>query len=79
MDFSLNPGSGRGDIVVLIPSDLFGTNNNKYVYLYSKLGVNLPADDGFEEWGIGSGGAIIPEPATLALLGLGCLLFRSRK
>ncbi|OHB55015.1 MAG: hypothetical protein A2Y07_02090 [Planctomycetes bacterium GWF2_50_10] len=80
MDYTLNPGSGKGDVVLLVPSVLFGTDTSKYVYLYSKLGVNLQADDGFEEWGIGEGGTpIIPEPATLAILSLGSVLMATRR
>jgi len=86
MNYSLNPGSGRADIVALVPSNLFGSDNNKYVYLYSKMGVNLSSNDGFEEWAVGEGGPIIPgptttpEPATICMLGFGGLaLLRKRR
>jgi hypothetical protein len=81
MDYSLNAGSGKADIDVLVPSALFGTDNNKYVYLYSVMGVNGSADDGFEEWGVGADSVaiIIPEPVTFVLLGLGGLMLRKRK
>jgi hypothetical protein len=79
MDYTLNAGSGKGDIVVLVPTSVF-SGSGQYVYLYSKLGVNLIADDGFEEWGVGNTGPITPEPSTIALLGIGALvLLRKRK
>jgi hypothetical protein len=79
LNYQLNAGSGKGDMDLLVPSSLFGTDNSKYVYLYSKLGVNYPGDDGFEEWGVGYGGPIIPEPATMALLGLGGLILLRKR
>ena len=68
-------------MAALIPSALFGTDNSKYVYLYSTMGATIAASDGFEEWGVGTNAEpiYIPEPATLALLGLGSLLFLKRK
>ncbi len=80
MDYSLNSGSGHGDIAVLVPSILFGTDTSKYVYLYSKLGVNQATDNGFEEWGVGANAEpIIPEPATILLLGLGAMILRRKR
>ena len=78
---TLNAGSGKADMAALIPSALFGTDNSKYVYLYSTMGATIAASDGFEEWGVGTNAEpiYIPEPATLALLGLGSLLFLKRK
>ena len=78
MDYSLNAGSGSGDMTVCIPDSLF--TGGDYVYLYSKLGDTYAADDGFEEWAVGANGPVIPEPATIMLLGLGSLvLIRKRK
>jgi len=74
-----NPGNGRADLAVLIPSSLFGSDNAKYVYLFSELGANCNADNGYEEWGIGTGGTLIPEPATLAILGLGAAVIATRR
>ena len=79
MDYSLNAGSGKCDIVVLIPDSIFGEDESKYVYLYSQFGVNMSSNAGFEEWGVGAGGTVIPEPATLLLLGLGAVWLRSRQ
>jgi hypothetical protein len=69
LDYSLYPGSGNGDMVALIPLNGSPTD---YVYLYSQFGPTHTANDGFEEWGV------IPEPATMLLLGLGGLLIRKR-
>ena len=42
MDYRLNPGSGGGDITVLIPDSAFaGASASSYVYLYSKFGQTV--------------------------------------
>jgi len=80
LDDFINVGSGHGDMLALIPDSLFTGPENKYVYLYAKFGVNSVADNGFEEFGYGSDGVpLIPEPATVALLGLGALFLLRRK
>lgn len=87
LDYSLFSGSGRLDMIALIPADLFGTNLNKYVYLYSAFGSPQESNAGFEEWahklegsftggdggGGGGGGGEVPEPATMLLLGSGLI------
>ena len=79
LDYSLNGGSGQGDMLAYIPDSVF-TGSNEYVYFYSRFGDNSTADDGFEEWAYGADGPIIPEPATVLLLGLGALaLLRKRR
>lgn len=79
LDYSLNAGSGSGDMIACIPDSLF-TGSNQYVYLYSMFGDNLAADNGFEEWSVGANGPIVPEPATIILFGLaGILSLRRRK
>ena len=52
LDARLNQGSGKGDIVVLIPDSAF--SGGSYVYLFSKFGTNQPTNGGFEEWAAGS-------------------------
>jgi hypothetical protein len=88
LNFTLEPGSGAGDMIALIP--LTNVNPTDYVYLYSKFGMSTytgvlnsapdgyadgvwTANDGFEEWGV------IPEPATMLLLALGSILMRKRR
>jgi hypothetical protein len=72
-------------MLLFVPDSVFtGAANyveggNNYIYLYSRLGDNLSASDGFEEWAYGVDGPIIPEPATVALLGLGALFLLRRK
>jgi hypothetical protein len=84
LDYSNYGGSGDNlDMIMLVPVSLFGTGPN--VYLYSYFGDPDNANDGFEEWAIRVRGTpacppldpncgfipSIPEPGTLALLGLG--------
>lgn len=55
MNYSLNHGSGSGDVTVLIPDLLFATNAdnpNPYIYLYSAFGGSAAANAGFEEWAV---------------------------
>lgn len=83
LDYSINAGSGAGDMLLYVPDSLFmdefGVYLNDYVYLYSMFGVNISANNGFEEWARGIGGPVIPEPATLLVLGLGSLAVLGRK
>ncbi len=79
LDASLSSGSGSGDMTLLVPNNLFGTDDAKYIYLYSEFGQNVASDDGFEEWAVGVGGAVNPEPATLSMLVLGGLGLIRRK
>ena len=78
-------GSGKGDMLLFVPDSVFTSaanynpTGNNYIYLYSMCGDTFNGADGFEEWAIGKGGTIIPEPTTICLLGLGGLLLRKRK
>ena len=79
LDYNLNPGSGKGDMLLFVPESAF-TGAGDYIYLYSMFGVTIDGSDGFEEWAVGLGGPIIPEPTTMALLALGtAMLLRIRK
>lgn len=52
LDARLNQGSGKGDMLAYIPDS--ACTGGSYVYLYSKFGVNLTPNGGFEEWAAGS-------------------------
>lgn len=91
LDYSLNHGSGSGDMFLYVPVSLFaGTLPDDYVYFYSLFGNMNSSDAGFEEWamlqnvsGPGGGGGgnqppVIPEPGTMLLMGTG-LMFAARR
>lgn len=83
LNYSLNHGSGSGDMFAYIPDSLF-TGPNKYVYLYSKFGAVYPNNAGFEEWAVlskNSNPLVTPEPASTVLFATGLLggLFMRRK
>jgi SdrD B-like domain len=70
MNYRLNPGSGGGDVAVLIPDAVFaGRSITDYVYLYSKFGCTWGANAGFEEWAVRKGPAVAPPPALASLSG----------
>jgi hypothetical protein len=71
LDYSLNSGSGSGDMFMYVPDSLF-TGSNEYVYLYSQFGAtgDYGNNDGYEEWAVREGVAV-PEAATMLLLGTG--------
>ncbi len=69
-------GSGHGDLDVLIPQSLLGTNHlptDNFVLFTEYTGAN----DGYEEWRFNS--ASVPEPETMALLVIGLSLIGFRQ
>ena len=72
----LNAGSGKGDMVLLVPESAFaGVAANSYVYLYSRFGgiFGGKANGGFEEWSVRkSCGEPLPAPpaGTSSLSGM---------
>jgi len=53
LNYRLNSGSGSGDMLAYVPVADLGANPGPYLYLYSKFGVNLTGNSGFEEWAAG--------------------------
>ncbi len=72
LNYSLQHGSGSGDMLAYIPDSVFGDQD--YVYLYSMFGTTQPGDAGFEEWAVRTGSVPprVPVPAAvlLGMLGL---------
>ncbi len=82
LDYSLNDGSGSGDLFAYIPNSVFGSG--EFVYLYSKFGAHSPytANDRFEEWAVRTpDNTVVPVPAglILGLLGLTAAGWKLRK
>ena len=76
LDFSLNSGSGSGDMFLYVQSSLFV--GGPYVTMYSHFGHPPPSSgddssDGFEEWAVlkANNPPTVPEPSSLLLMGLG--------
>jgi hypothetical protein len=67
LNAGLNPGSGRGDMMVYVPASAFaGSGTNPYVYLFCRFGDNYSANGGFEEWATVTGVAppVLPPPTN---------------
>lgn len=87
LDYSLNPGSGGGDMTLDLMASVLdpafaalglttdAQKNGAFIYLYSKFGsAPNPNNDGFEEWAYLTPAATrVPEPGTVALLASGLL------
>ena len=82
LDAALAPGSGHFDMIVNIKKELFGPDQNKYIYLFSGFGdvdsfsPDFLTEGGFEEWAHLESAQAVPLPGAawggLALLsGLG--------
>lgn len=85
LNYSLNSGSGSGDMWMFIKKSAF-SGSNPYVYLYTKFGDPNGNNDGYEEWAavVGHNTPSVPLPASLwgglTLLGfLGAAKIRSRR
>jgi len=79
LDYSLNSGSGSGDMYAYIPNSFF-SGAGQYVYLYSTFGLNFTSVAGPEEWAVRMV-APVPLPAAwlIGLLGLGITGLKLRK
>ena len=84
MDYSLNSGSGSGDMFLYILKTTLGTDLTKNVIFYSQFGTPpgpSGTNDGFEEWAVLKSSTQpcvgceplpgVPEPGSLILLGSG--------
>src|SRR5262249_28792441 len=54
LNANLNLGGASGDMLLYVPDTLFV--GGSYVYLYSKFGQNIAANDSYEQW------AVLPVP-----------------
>lgn len=88
LDYTLEPGSGGGDMRAYIPDALFvGNPTSTYVYLYSQFGLDTEDLDaetnaGFEEWAVRKQTPpVVPAPAAMVLasIGMGLVGFLRRR
>lgn len=71
-------GSGIADMFAYIPTSAFvGASGSHYLYLYTEMGAtggDYKANDGYEEWGVRTGGTYVPDAgSTASLLGVALL------
>ena len=71
LDYTLNSGSGAGDLFLYVPNSEFvgGT----FVTLFSSFGDPNVNNDGFEEWAVRSTETLVTEPGILGLFGIALL------
>jgi hypothetical protein len=81
LDYSLNHGSGSGDLLLYVPAAAFaGASASDHVYFYCAFGNRFASDAGFEEWAnFGTSPVLVPGPGALALAGLGGFLVLRRR
>jgi len=65
LNASLNHGSGSGDMFMYVPDTMINNGNGTYLYLYSKFGLTIASNGGFEEWAVRSSKAG-PQLSTLS-------------
>jgi hypothetical protein len=71
LDYSLNSGSGSGDLFVYVPTSLFGAPDSSFLYMHTAFGSNPNVtNDGFEEWSTvgGTRPPHVPDNGTTAIL-----------
>jgi hypothetical protein len=73
LDYSLNAGSGSGDLFAYIPVSAFaGVPTDNYLYLFSAFGDPTVNNDGFEEWAVRTPTPVdrpgVPDGGTTAIL-----------
>jgi len=76
LDYSLNSGSGSGDMFLYVRNEQFSLGSGDYVILYSQFGDppgGRSSSDGFEEWSVLQGNTTqaVPAPPAFLLMGLG--------
>lgn len=88
LDYSLNSGSGSGDMYLYVRDSDFKASNSSYITLYSQFGAPPGAyssNDGFEEWAVlKPTTSVVPVPAGAALalsgiVGIGLYSLRYRR
>lgn len=75
LDYSLNSGSGSGDMFLYVPNSAFGGVTAGNLIFFSQFGTppgSYFSNDGFEEWAV-KGGVSVPEPGTMLLLTSGLI------
>lgn len=70
LNYTLNHGSGSGDMAMYIANSVF--NNLPYLYLYSQFGTNYQVSAGFEEWWTRQA-TPVTEPTALTIMGFGLI------